>query len=131
MKAQDEKIKVLMSLASKYEEEINNLKGGRTLKLDNNMKYVSKKPKDNGGQTILTTTDISSAESPASDNSGFNTNKEPKETTSATTKNVNFSSLSQGQRQYNNFGKNKEDLLSKHHHQAMDDPRLKRKGNKH
>jgi len=124
VKAQDEKIKVLMSLASKYEEEINNLKGGRLLKLDNNMKYVSKKSKDNGGQTILTTTDISSAESPASDNSGFNTNKEPKETiTTTTTKNMNFSSSAQGQRQY-------KDLLSKHH-QAMDDPRLKRKGNKH
>jgi hypothetical protein len=124
VKAQDEKIKVLMSLASKYEEEINNLKGGRILKLDNNMKYVSKKTRDNGGQTILTTTDISSAESPASDNSGFNTNKEPKETiTTTTTKNMNFSSSAQGQRQY-------KDLLSKHH-QAMEDPRLKRKGNKH
>jgi len=122
VKAQDEKIKVLMTLASKYEEEINNLKGGRTLKLDNSIKYVSKRPKENAGQTILTTTDIS-AESPVSDNSGFHTNKE--------TKNLSpflqgTQGQVQGQKPYN-FTKNKDDLISKHH-QAMEDPRLKRKG---
>jgi len=124
VKAQDEKIKVLMTLASKYEEEINNLKGGRTLKLDNSIKYVSKRPKENAGQTILTTTDIS-AESPVSDNSGFHTNKETKNLSPFIQGTQGIQG--QGQKSYN-YGKNKDDLLSKHHHQTIEDPRLKRKG---
>lgn len=87
-----------MDLATKYEEEINTLKIGRSQKSTSDKnKTLPRKVKEVPGPTILTTTDISSIESPGSDNSGFYTNKEPKDIP----KNLYFSSIQYGQKSQN------------------------------
>ena len=99
MRVQDEKIRMLMGLASKYEEEINNLKNNRSQKSgsESGGRTSQKKHKDISGPALLTTaTDISSIESPGSDSSGFYTNKESRDVS----KTLNFTLTPQGQRMF-------------------------------
>ena len=81
-------------MASKYEEEIKSLKTGRTQKdgFEENTKIGSRRLKENPGATILTTTDVSSIESPGSDSSGFYTGKDAREIS----KTLSLSSTSHG-----------------------------------
>lgn len=118
-----------MTLANKYEEEINNLKGLHSSKPENYIKVGSKKIKEIPTSTILTTTDISSIESPVSDNSGFYTGKESKE---GSIKNLSYSINSSTQKhgKYeklpSDFHKGKNDHLKSY--QLVEDNRSKKKG---
>jgi len=119
-----------MNLANKYEEEINNLKGLHSQKSEKYIKIGSKKVREIPTSTILTTTDISSIESPVSDSSGFYTGKESKE---GSVKNFPPSINPQIQKyagKNEKFGndvyKGKTDHLRSY--QLIEDPKTKKKG---
>ena len=88
-----------MDMASKYEEEIKILKSGKVHSegLGDSLKLASRRTKEIPGATILTTTDVSSIESPGSDSSGFYTGKDSRELS----KTLSLSATSYGQKGHN------------------------------
>jgi len=82
IQTQDKKIKELMELTTKYQEEIKILKNKDSR--DNTRKSSANNKSENAALNILTTTDGSQAESSATESSGFLSNKDirmkPKQT---------------------------------------------------